>query len=67
MEKEKIQNEMTDKLISVVIPVYKVEAYIDRCIQSVIQQTYRNIEIILVDDGSPDRCGSVCEDYSHSD
>ena len=67
MEKEKVQNDIIDKLISIIIPVYKVEAYIDRCIKSVIQQTYRNIEIILVDDGSPDKCGSICEYYSQRD
>ena len=46
-------------LISVIVPVYKVEAYLARCIESIIRQTYENIEIILVDDGSPDRCGII--------
>ena len=44
------------ELISVIVPVYKVEAYLDRCVQSIVDQTYTNLEIILVDDGSPDRC-----------
>ena len=47
---------MDTPLISVIVPVYKVEAYLDRCVQSIAHQTYRNLEIILVDDGSPDRC-----------
>ena len=44
-------------LITVVVPIYKVEAYLDECVQSILKQTYSNLEIILVDDGSPDRCG----------
>ena len=43
-------------LISVIVPVYNVEKYLDRCIQSIVDQTYKDIEIILVDDGSPDNC-----------
>ena len=54
-------------LISVIVPVYKVEAYLARCIESIIRQTYENIEIILVDDGSPDRCGIICDEYAKKD
>ena len=54
-------------LVSIIIPVYKVEAYLDECVRSVMNQTYRNLEIILVDDGSPDRCGEMCDDYSKED
>ncbi len=54
-------------LISVIVPVYKVETYLRKCIDSIINQTYRNIEIILVDDGSPDRCGEICDDYAKRD
>lgn len=54
-------------LVSVIIPVYKVEKYLDRCVQSVLNQTYKNIEIILVDDGSPDRCGELCDNYQTID
>ena len=48
-------------LISVIVPVYKVERYLDRCVQSIVDQTYRNLEIILVDDGSPDSCPDMCD------
>lgn len=54
-------------LVSVIIPVYKVEAYLDRCVSSVLNQTYKNIEIILVDDGSPDNCGVMCDNYQDKD
>jgi glycosyltransferase involved in cell wall biosynthesis len=46
-------------LISVIVPVYKVEKYLDKCVQSIVDQTYKNLEIILVDDGSPDNCGAM--------
>lgn len=54
-------------LISVIVPVYKVEPYLDKCVQSIVDQTYRNLEIILVDDGSPDRCGEMCDDWAAKD
>ncbi len=54
-------------LVSVMIPVYKVEKFICRCIDSVIGQTYKNLEIILINDGSPDRCGEICDDYAKKD
>jgi len=50
-------------LISVIIPVYKVEPYLRRCIDSVLEQTYSNLEILLVDDGSPDNCPQICDEY----
>lgn len=56
-----------DKMVSVIIPVYKVEKYIFECLDSVINQTYTNLEIILVDDGSPDRCGEICDEYAKKD
>lgn len=58
---------MENKTISVIIPVYKVEAYLPRCIDSVINQTYKNLEIILVDDGSPDKSGEICDKYAALD
>lgn len=54
-------------LISVIVPVYKVEAYLDKCISSITGQTYRNLEIILVDDGSPDRSGKICDEWATKD
>lgn len=54
-------------LISIIVPVYKVEKYIKRCIASLTTQTYQNTEIILVDDGSPDNCGTICEEYAQTD
>lgn len=54
-------------LISIIVPVYKVEDYIDQCINSILHQSYKNWELILVDDGSPDTCGSICDRYSERD
>lgn len=54
-------------LISVIVPVYKVEAYLDRCVESIVNQTYRNLEIILVDDGSPDNCPAMCDEWAKKD
>ena len=55
------------ELISVIVPVYKVEAYLDRCIRSITEQTYRELEIILVDDGSPDNCPAMCDAWAAKD
>jgi len=57
----------TNPLISIIVPVYKVEAYLCRCIDSLLAQTYGNLEIILVDDGSPDSSGSICDRYAARD
>ena len=54
-------------LISVIVPVYKVENYLDKCVQSIVDQTYRNLQIILVDDGSPDNCGAMCDAWAAKD
>lgn len=56
-----------DELISIIIPIYNVEKYIHRCVDSIINQSYKNLEIILVDDGSPDSCGSICDAYVKQD
>ena len=55
------------KTVTVVIPIYNVEKYLNRCIESVIGQTYENLEIILVDDESPDNCPQICEDWKNRD
>ena len=54
-------------LISIIVPVYNVEKYLNRCIDSIINQTYKNIEIILVDDGSTDQSSIICDKYSKLD
>lgn len=54
-------------MISIIVPIYKVEKYIKQCVESIINQTYKNIEIILVDDGSPDNCPSICDNYAKRD
>lgn len=56
-----------DSLISVIVPIYNVEKYLERCVESIINQTYKNLEIILVDDGSPDNCPQMCDDYAKKD
>ena len=58
---------METPLVSVIVPIYKVEAYLDQCIQSVAEQSYQNLEIILVDDGSPDRCPQICDRWAQRD
>ena len=55
------------KLVSVVVPVYKVEKYLRKCVDSIVNQSYQNLEIILVDDGSPDMCGKICDEYAQKD
>lgn len=58
---------MTKELISIVLPIYNVERYLDRCIRSIVNQSYRNLEIILVDDGSSDQCPQLCEEWANKD
>ena len=53
--------------VSIVVPVYKVEAYLEECITSILNQTYGHFELILVDDGSPDLCGCICDDFATKD
>ena len=54
-------------LISIIVPIYKVEPYLRQCVDSILNQTYTNLEIILVDDGSPDNCGAICDEYARMD
>lgn len=60
-------NSMSAMKISIIIPVYKVESYLDKCISSIVNQTYTNLEIILVDDGSPDQCPQMCDAWAEKD
>ena len=55
------------KKISIIVPVYQAEKYISKCIESIVNQTYKNLEIILVDDGSTDRSGEICDEYGKKD
>ncbi len=54
-------------LISIIVPVYNVEKYLYECLDSIVNQTYKNLEIILIDDGSPDKCGEICDAYAKTD
>lgn len=54
-------------LISIIVPIYKVEVYLDKCVRSIAAQTYENLEIILVDDGSPDKCPALCDAWAEKD
>ena len=50
--------------ISVIVPIYKVEQYLERCVDSILNQTFTDFELVLVDDGSPDNCGAICDEYA---
>lgn len=58
---------MIPPLISIIVPIYKVEPYLRQCLDSIVNQTYVNLEIILVDDGSPDECPKICDEYANKD
>ena len=58
---------MIEVKVSIVVPVYNVEKYLDRCIESIVNQTYKNLEIILVDDGSTDSCPQMCDEWGLKD
>ena len=58
---------MNKPMISIIVPVYNVESYLADCVDSITAQTFKDIEIILVDDGSPDSCGQICDDYAKTD
>ena len=58
---------MMENMISVIVPVYKVEKYLNACVKSIVNQTYKNLEIILVDDGSPDDCPQMCDEWAKKD
>ena len=52
---------------SIIVPIYRVEKYLNKCVDSVLCQTFNDFELILVDDGSPDRCGQICDSYESAD
>ena len=54
-------------LITVIVPVYKTERFLNRCVRSIVCQTYQNLEILLIDDGSPDQCPELCENWAEKD
>ena len=54
-------------MFSIIIPIYNVEKYLDRCVRSVVDQTYKDLEIILVNDGSPDSCPAMCDEWAKRD
>lgn len=58
---------MKGKKVSIIVPIYKVEAYLEECLEALIHQTYKKLEIILIDDASPDRCPHICDEYAHRD
>lgn len=58
---------MNNTLISIIVPIYNVEQYLNKCVDSIIHQSYSKLEIILVDDGSPDKCGEICNEYAAKD
>ena len=58
---------MCEPIVSIIVPVYKVEKFLQKCLDSIINQTYQNLDIVLVDDGSPDKCGIICDEYAAHD
>ena len=64
MNSERNTTGTDDPLVSIIVPVYKVEKYLQKCLDSIAAQTYKNLELILVDDGSPDRCGEMCDSFA---
>ena len=66
MEKDMNKSNAENPLVSIIVPVYRVEKYLQKCLDSIATQTYKNLELILVDDGSPDRCGEICERFAQT-
>ena len=56
-----------ENLVSIIVPVYKVENYLEACVNSILSQSYTDLELVLVDDGSPDNCGSMCDQFALAD
>lgn len=66
-ERDNLSHMQQRDLISVIVPIYKVETYLINCIKSILTQTYEKLEILLIDDGSPDKCGKICDDFAIKD
>jgi len=66
MEKDIRSNNAENPLVSIIVPMYKVEKYLTRCLDSIASQTYKHIEVILIDDGSPDRCGEISDAFAET-
>ena len=62
-----MDNKINEPLVSVIVPIYKVEKYLDDCVRSIVNQSYQNLEIILIDDGSPDKCPQMCDNWKAQD
>ena len=58
---------MKDPKVSIIVPIYKVEKYLNNCVETLVGQTYKNIEIVLIDDGSPDNCPQICDEWAKKD
>ena len=61
------ENSTNQPMVSIIVPVYKAERFLDECIRSITDQTYSSLEIILVDDASPDQCPRICDEWSERD
>ena len=61
------KNTGVGSMISIIVPIYKVESYLHQCVNSILNQTYRDLEVLLIDDGSPDCCGEICDEYGKKD
>lgn len=66
-EKGIVMEKLLNKKVSIIVPIFKAEPYLDKCIRSIVSQTYHNLEIILVDDGSPDNCPAICDEWAKKD
>lgn len=67
LDRDALEEITLDDLVSIVVPVYGVEKYLENCVKSILRQTYKKLEIILIDDGSPDKCGEMCDAYAARD